>query len=72
MFLLCIDWRHESETEQIMNFVLLEIVISLRANRMARAPAVKIEACRGRLRVAASSPKIALDATLTPSLEPSV
>ena len=28
MFLLCIDWRHESESEQIMNFVLFEIVIS--------------------------------------------
>ena len=55
-----------------MNLVFVDSSIIDKANRMAVASAVKIEASDGRRSVTASFPSTAAAATRSPSLEPSV
>ena len=59
-------------SEEIMNLLSSEETTNFKARRIALASAIKIELADGNRRESTCCPKRAADATLSPSLEPSV
>jgi hypothetical protein len=59
-------------SEEIMNLLSSEEATNFKARRIALVSAIKIELEDGNRRESTCCPKTAADATLSPSLEPSV